>query len=84
MVISSHQFDYPKEAQEFWHRLQDHEQFDPQRTLFIDDTVRILKSAETYGIRHLLGIHQPDSQMPRPNIDQYPAIHHFDEIMPAH
>ncbi len=81
MVLSSHQFQQPKEAQEFWRSLQAHEHFDPSRTLFIDDTVRILRSAEQFGIKHLLCIHQPDSQQER-YITDYPAIHHFDEITP--
>ncbi len=82
MVISSHQFQQPKEALAFWKQLQQHEHFDPQRTLFIDDTVRILRSAEQFGIRHLLGIKQPDSQRQPLDIEGYPAIAHFDEIMP--
>ncbi len=81
MVLSSHQFQHPKEAQAFWRALQAHEHFDPARTLFIDDTVRILRSAQDFGIAHLLCIHQPDSQQPRVVTD-YPAVHHFDEIMP--
>jgi putative hydrolase of the HAD superfamily len=82
LIISSHQFQQPKEAQEFWHALQEHEKFDPARTLFIDDTVNILHSAKRYGIAHLLCIHQPDSQQQR-QVSEYPAIHHFDEIMPG-
>lgn len=82
MVISSHEFNQPKEAQEFWTQLSEREKFDPQRTLFIDDTVRILDSAREYGIRHLLCIHQPDSQREHRGIKDYPAIHHFDEILP--
>lgn len=82
MVISSHEFQQPKEAQEFWQQLQLREAFDPERTLFIDDTVRILDSARKFGIRHLLCLHQPDSQSAHRQIDAYPAIHHFDEIMP--
>lgn len=81
IIISSHEFKYPKEDQAFWHALQEREQFDPQRTLFVDDTVRVLKSAEQFGIKYLLGIHQPDSKKQR-LMDEFPAIHHFDEIMP--
>ena len=81
VIISSHEFNEPKESQIFWQELQAREQFDPERTLFIDDTVRILDSAKTFGIKHLLGIHQPDSKIER-RMEQYPAIHHFDEIMP--
>jgi 5'-nucleotidase len=81
IIISSHEFNHPKEAQEFWLALQAREKFDPARTLFIDDTARILESARTFGIRFVMGIHQPDSQIVR-KMEGFPAIHHFDEIMP--
>lgn len=81
IVVSSHEFKEPKESQLFWQQLHAREHFDPERTLFIDDTVRILDSAKEFGIKYVLGIHQPDSQQNR-LIDKYPAIHHFDEIMP--
>lgn len=81
LVISSHEFQHPKEAQAFWHCLAERVPFNPGRTLFIDDTLRVLDSARDYGIGHLLAIHQPDSQIHR-RIDDYPAIDHFDEIMP--
>jgi putative hydrolase of the HAD superfamily len=83
MVISSHEFNQPKEAQEFWQQLWEQEQFDVDRTVFIDDTVRILDSARDFGIRHLLCVHQPDSQREHRGIDEYPAFNHFDEIMPV-
>ncbi|MES2675442.1 MAG: GMP/IMP nucleotidase [Pseudomonadota bacterium] len=81
IIISSHELKHPKEAQAFWHELQAREHFDPQSTLFIDDTVRVLRSAHDFGIRYLLGIHQPDSQQQR-LMTEFNAIHHFDEIMP--
>ncbi|GAB2190339.1 GMP/IMP nucleotidase [Sessilibacter sp. MAH1] len=81
VVLSSHQFKYPKEQQEFWHSLHQLEKFNPEKTLFIDDTVRILRAAQDFGIKHLLCIHQPDSQQKREIVD-FPAIHHFDEIIP--
>lgn len=82
MVISSHQLQYPKEEQEFWRQLQVQEHFNPERTLFIDDTERILRSARTFGIRHLLCVNQPDSQVMRPPVSEFPSIDHFDEIFP--
>lgn len=81
-VISSHEYQQPKEAREFWQALQLQEPFDPQRTLFIDDTLRVLDSARAFGIRHLLCLHQPDSQREPRLITEYPAIRHFDEVMP--
>lgn len=82
VIISSHEFNEPKESQKFWQQLQAREGFDPQRTLFIDDTARILDSAKLFGIKYLLGIHQPDSQQSR-RMEAYPAIGNFDEIMPS-
>jgi 5'-nucleotidase len=79
-IISSHQFQQPKENQAFWLHLQEHSSFDPKRTLFIDDNHAILRSAQEYGIKFTLGIHQPDSQIIR-RLDNTPAIYHFTEIM---
>lgn len=81
VVVSSHDYKFAKEQQEFWHVLQACEPFNPARTLFIDDSPSVLDSANRYGIAHILAIHQPDSQTPR-RIEKYPAIAHFDEIMP--
>ena len=61
-VHSSHDFGYPKEEQRFWMDLQHAAGFDIGRTLFIDDNVQVLESAERFGIGHLLAIHQPDLQ----------------------
>lgn len=79
-VISSHQFKKPKEDIAFWQMLAETIAFDPERTLFIDDNVTVLNTAVDFGIKHILGIHQPDSQKQRLLTD-VPAIHHFDEIM---
>lgn len=81
-IISAHDLQQPKESQNFWPALQNRAPFDPARTLFVDDTVPVLDSARAYGIRHLLCIHQPDSQTER-SVQAYPAIYHFDEIMPS-
>ena len=79
-IVSSHQFQQPKESQIFWKMLHEQLDFDPERTLFIDDTVQILRAAEKFGIKHIMAIHQPDSQIQR-TVDDIPAFYHFDEIM---
>lgn len=82
-ILTSHMFGYAKEQQEFWHNYSAKHPFDPERTLFIDDTASVLKSAEKFGIRYLLTLRQPDSkQLPR-EVLEYPGFHHFDEIMPS-
>ena len=80
-IISSHDYQVPKEEQAFWHRLQEQEPFDPARTLLVDDSLAVLASARQYGIGYLLSIVQPDSQQPQREIEEFNAIEHFDEIM---
>ena len=83
IIISSHDFQSPKEELQFWQQLQLSEPFDPERTLFIDDTPRILKSAQDFAhIKHLICIVLPDSQKPEKDAEGFMSIRHFDEIMP--
>lgn len=82
VIVSSHQLQAPKEDQRFWRELKLLLDFDPLRSVFIDDTERILESARTFGVRHLLCVQQPDSLSSRPAVVGFPAITHFDEILP--
>ena len=81
-IISSHDFGYAKEEQEFWHKLMEVEPFDLAATLFIDDNLSVLAAAEAYGIQNLLTIKQPDSSKPLQDTLHYPAFSDFEEIMP--
>ncbi len=76
-LICSHELDYPKEQQEFWHRLQAFSPFDPHKSLFIDDSEAVLRSAAEYGIGHLYSIAQPDSKRARELPSQFPMIEEF-------
>jgi putative hydrolase of the HAD superfamily len=60
-IYTSHSFGVPKEHQRFWHELQEKEGFDPETTLFIDDTVHVLDSANEFGVSMLLEITHPDT-----------------------
>ncbi len=82
-MYSSHDFGHPKEDQLFWKHLSQTIDFDPARTLFIDDSLEVLRSARTYGISHLLAISRPD--MARPVIDtkEFQAIDHFKGLLPV-
>lgn len=82
-IISSHQFGEPKESQRFWQQLRQQLHFDPARALFIDDSQPVLKAARDFGIGHLVTIRQPDSQRPPRADSPFPAIDHFDEILPT-
>ncbi len=82
-IICSHDLGHAKESPEFWPRLQQLEPFEKKKTLFVDDSVAVLHSAEEYGIKWLLMILKPDTKAPLKNAEHFPAIHDFSEIMPA-
>jgi putative hydrolase of the HAD superfamily len=81
LVITSHDYGCPKEDQRFWQQLQQNVPFDPSRTLFIDDSEPVLRSAQAYGIAHLLAIETPDSQQQARPYFGFPAIQSFSQIL---
>jgi HAD superfamily hydrolase (TIGR01509 family) len=81
-IISSHQFGKPKEHLSFWTDLQAYAHFDPKRTLFIDDSESVLKTAANFGIQHIFSIHQPDSQTLQQQHSAFKMIEHFADILP--
>ena len=71
-----------KEQPGFWAALASVEPFEREHTLLIDDNHAVLQSAHEYGIRYLLTLLQPDSKREARAGLYFPAILHFDEIMP--
>ncbi len=81
--ISSHQLELAKENEGFWGKLQLIEAFDPARTLLLDDSLPVLRRAQSEGIGHLLAIHQPDSERPGLALAEFTQVHDFEDIMPS-
>lgn len=81
-IISSHDYATPKEEQGFWQQLVQDVSLRPGRTLLMDDSLAVLRSAQQYGIAHLLAIRQPDSQRPARDIDEFTAITTLLDVMP--
>ena len=81
-LISSHQVGLPKEHPDFWEGLQTLERFDAQHTLFVDDSLPVLRSALRYGIAQLLAVCNPDSHQPPKDCGEFIAISGFSEVMP--
>ncbi|MDA0679871.1 MAG: HAD-IA family hydrolase [Proteobacteria bacterium] len=63
-IYTSHALGHAKEDQPFWHALKEVEDFDPAKTMFVDDNVSVLQSARDYGVKMLLQVTQPDSRRP--------------------
>jgi putative hydrolase of the HAD superfamily len=82
-VVCAHDLGAPKEEQVFWARLREETPFDPARTLFVDDSLAVLRSAQRYGIANLLAIREPDTRQARREIDEFPAIDGFRELLPG-
>lgn len=81
-IVSSHQLGAAKESAAFWQALQALHPFDPARTLFVDDTVSVLRAARAYGIGQLLCIAHPDSSAPVREVDEFVAVTDFDQVLP--
>ncbi len=80
LIISAHKLGSPKEHREFWELLSNTVQFNQEKTLFIDDNLTVLQTAQDYGIRYLLSIARPDSHLPERSPTDYFPIKDFREI----
>ena len=81
-VICSHDIGVPKEHADFWPRFHAVEPFDPDKTLFVDDSLSVLRAARDYGIRWLVAVVRPDSTQPARTTDEFPAIQDFSSLAP--
>ena len=80
-MISSHDYGFAKENQQFWFALQAEVNFDPARSLFIDDSLAVLRSARTYGIGHLLAVREPDSKAGPKDTEEFAAVDDYRELL---
>jgi putative hydrolase of the HAD superfamily len=80
-LISTHEFGVTKENWALWQKLQQRLGFDPARTLFVDDSLPILKAAQDFGIKHLLAVANPDSQQLNRQITEFPAITDYSVLL---
>lgn len=78
----SHEYGLAKEDPGFWAALRKSEAFDPGRTLLVDDSLPVLRSARQYGIRHLRAVYRPDTRLPEKDVGEFAAIRRFADIMP--
>jgi HAD superfamily hydrolase (TIGR01509 family) len=82
-VVSAHDFGYPKEQQSFWRAFHQLEQFDKSKTMMVDDSLSVLKAADTFGIQYLVAITQPDSTEPPRIVHEYTAVEDLSKITPS-
>ncbi len=81
-TITSHSLGYAKEVEAAWEVLGKTYDFEPSRSVFIDDSFSVLDSARSYGISSLFGIVQPDSEGDKLSHRHYTLLESFEQIMP--
>jgi len=81
-VISAHSIGLPKEDPAFWLKLQKQLPFKVESSLLIDDNTTVLRSAQRFGIAHLLAVKCPDSKQPACDSGEFEAIQSFLDITP--
>jgi HAD superfamily hydrolase (TIGR01509 family) len=81
-VLCAHDFGVPKEDPAFWPKLQTVEVFKPETTMLVDDNLSVLRSAQEFGIHHLLCVRQPDTQAPDKDVGDFQALRTFRDLLP--
>lgn len=74
IVVSSHDYGAPKESAEFWRRAQAGVGFDPARSLFVDDSLAVLRAARAHGIGQIYAITHPDSAGGYREVVEFPSV----------
>jgi 5'-nucleotidase len=80
-VVSSHDFGVPKESPRFWVDLQAQLEFDRARTLFVDDSLAVLRAARAHGIGHIYAVARPDSAFDRRTIEEFASVDAIGELL---
>ena len=80
-VLSSFDAGYPKESLKFWEEAEKRLGFDKDRTLFIDDTEEILKTAKKYGIKYILYKARANSKVKPKKSNEFLHIVDFNELL---
>lgn len=73
-VVSSHALGHAKEDGEFWRKLAAAHPFDAGRSLFVDDSLPVLRAARAYGIAQVVAVSHPDSAQAPRSIDEFPSV----------
>jgi putative hydrolase of the HAD superfamily len=53
-AITSFEIGYPKEKIEFWNKAEQKLNFSKEKTILVDDTLEVLRTAQRFGIKYLI------------------------------
>ena len=80
-IVSSHELGYAKEDPEFWVALSDRADFNPERTVLIDDNHAVLDTAAAFGVKYLFAVARPDSAGDPVSSENYRCLNSFEELL---
>jgi putative hydrolase of the HAD superfamily len=80
-AITSCEIGYPKEMPEFWEKAQKKLGFEKERSLFIDDTEAVLRTARAFGIKYILYKAYASSKAKKGVSLHFPEIEDFRELI---
>jgi HAD superfamily hydrolase (TIGR01509 family) len=79
--FSSHTFGAPKEDPRFWQELARVAPFDAARSLFVDDSLPVLRAARSAGIGRIVAVRRPDSSAAPRHQEEFPAVDAVAELL---
>jgi putative hydrolase of the HAD superfamily len=80
-TLTSFEIGFPKEMIEFWEKAEKKLGFEKERSLFIDDTKAVLRTAKKFGIKHILYKSYSSSRGERGKSKEFPELRDFRELM---
>ena len=72
---------HPKETLEFWKKAEKKLGFEKEKTLFVDDTEAVLRTAKEFGIRYILHKVVASSKLKPKLSKDFMHIFDFEELM---
>jgi HAD superfamily hydrolase (TIGR01509 family) len=80
-AITSFQIGFPKEKIEFWKRAEQQLHFSKEKTILVDDTLEVLKTAQKFGIKYLVYKARANSKLKPLPSSEFRTILDFSELM---
>jgi len=84
LVVTSGELGYPKEDMAFWQMLS--RRLEPgyqEKSILVDDTEAVLRTARAFGIRHVIFKDGANSSMPHSGSEEFTHISDFNDLMPG-
>jgi len=80
-TLTSFEIGFPKEMVEFWERAEKKLRFEREKSLFVDDTKAVLRTAKKFGIRYILYKSYSSSKGDRGRSKEFAELSDFRELM---